>query len=120
MSATDPAPEAVPSVPDADVEALAMRHVMDFAVTIAALLAGRCDGQQAVSTTVAQVERIIAAKVAEAEQRGAVKALREAAVSWYANRSEDDPTLIYSEARDEWVETTAWLRDRADRIEAQS
>lgn len=43
-------------------ETLTEREVQDIAVTIAALLAGRVDGQGAVATTVAQFERILASR----------------------------------------------------------
>lgn len=48
-----------PESPRADV-GLTERQAQDVAATIACLLAGRIDGQQAVATTVAQVDRILA------------------------------------------------------------
>jgi hypothetical protein len=48
---------------ETDASGLTERQVQDIAVTIAALLAGRIDGQQAVATTVAQIERIVAERL---------------------------------------------------------
>lgn len=65
-SNSDSRKRAAETADTAPAETLAEREVQDIAVTIAALLAGRCDGQQAVATTVAQVERIIAARIVQA------------------------------------------------------
>ena len=66
---------------------LSERESQDFAVTVAALLAGRIDGAQAVATMTAQVEAIVARHVTEALTEAAEDFRVNAADQWGGDRS---------------------------------